>query len=118
MSTQEMQIPRISVERPAGRRFGFALVVAVALVAGGFVGRSTAPTERAQAIVRSATVLSDLGVTSSGDARRAEMHKAMNGITVARVPAIQLDPKSVGSSESLKRAQMYRAMNRLLPQQR
>jgi hypothetical protein len=112
MSTQEMQLPGITVGRPV-RRFGFVVLVAVALVAGGFVGRSTAPTERAQAIVRPATTLSELGVSSIGDARRAEMHAAMNGLAGTR-----LDPKSVGSTEARRIAQMYRAMNGFSPQQR
>jgi hypothetical protein len=118
MSAQEMQLPGITVGRPAVRRFSFAVLIAVALVAGGFVGRSTAPTDRVQADVRPATALSGLGVSSIGDARRAEMHAAMNGILagVARAPATRLDPKSVVSPESRRRARMYRAMNGLSPQ--
>ena len=89
MSTQEMQIPRVTVGKPAIRRLGFTVLIVVALAAGGFVGRSTAPTVRSQADVRPATSLSDLGVGSVGDARRAEVHRAMNRIQAdaARAPA-------------------------------
>ena len=80
MSTQEMQIPRVAVGTPAIRRLGFTLLVVVALSAGGFVGRSTAPTARPQSVVRPATSLSELGVSSVGDAGRAAMHKAMGRI--------------------------------------
>jgi hypothetical protein len=120
MSTQELQVPRITFGRPAVRRFGVATLVAVALVAGGFVGRSTAPTERAQADVRPTIALSALGVSSIGDARRAEMHAAMNGILAdtASAPATRSDPTSAVSPDARRRAEMYRAMNGLLPQQR
>jgi hypothetical protein len=119
MSTQEMQIPRVAVDKPAIRRLGFTVLVVVALAAGGFVGRSTAPTVRSQADVRPATSLSELGISSVGDAHRAEMHAAMNGLAgTADAPATRLDPKSVGSTGARRIAQMYRAMNGFSPQQR
>jgi hypothetical protein len=120
MSTKEMQIPRVAVGKPNVRRVGWIMVVVAALAAGGYVGRSTAPTERSQADIRPTTALSSLGVSSVGDERRAEMHKAMDGILADTTPisTSHVGPKAEEPSAYLRYVQMHRARNWLLPQQR
>jgi hypothetical protein len=79
MSTQLLQAPGNVMVHRNGRRLAVAASVVAALFAGALVGRSTAPTTSSPA-VRQATALSTIGESSLGDARRAEMFEAMNGL--------------------------------------
>ena len=114
MSTQQLQVPRTTIAQENGRRFVAAAAIAVALFAGAVIGRSTAPVASSTA-VRPATALLTLGESSAGDAGRAEMFRAMNGLGAA--PGIGLDPKDVTSPASARMNEMFRAMNGLRHQQ-
>jgi len=114
MSTQQLQVPRTRITRENGRRLVAAATIAVALFAGAVIGRSTAPVASPTA-VRPATALLTLGESSAGDAGRAEMFQAMNGLGAA--PGIGLDPKDVTSATSARMNEMFRAMNGLSHQQ-
>jgi hypothetical protein len=82
MSTQSLQVQRPVVTHRNSRRLVAAASVAAALFVGGLlIGRSTAPTT-SSSVVRPATELT-LGESSSGDAARAEMFDAMNGLGTA-----------------------------------
>jgi hypothetical protein len=78
MSTQSLQVQRPAITHRNSRRLVAAASVATALFVGALVGRSTAPTASSP-IVRPATQLT-LGDSSAGDAGRAEMFGAMNGL--------------------------------------
>ena len=121
MSTQEMQIPRMTAANRPPRWFVLAVLLVATLAVGAVVGRSTAPTTRSQADVRPVTALSTVGTLSIGDARRVEMNRAMNGILADTAPAlgsVHIGQKSALSADAIRRAEMFRRMNRLLPQQR
>ena len=82
MSSEEMQLPRVSrgglSAKPVGASFALA---ALLLTSGIVVGRATAPTQvRAPA---PATTQVDLGARSVGDLHRARMFAAMNGLRSA-----------------------------------
>ena len=114
MSTQSLQVQRSTAGQGNGRRFVAAGVIAAALFVGAMIGRSTAPATSSTA-VRPATELSTIGESSAGDARRAEMFTAMNGLGAA--PVSGLDPTTVSSPTSTRMDEMYRAMNGLRHQQ-
>jgi hypothetical protein len=79
MSSEEMQLPRVSAGRLSAKRTGAAFALAALLLTSGVVvGRATAPAQ-----VRApepATTRVHLGGPSIGDLHRAEMFKAMNGL--------------------------------------
>jgi hypothetical protein len=106
MATQEIRLPQTWSERRVARRAGVGLALVAALGLGAVVGRSTVSTPQVREALRPATTLTDVGATSIGDLRRAEMFRAMNGI----LPA-QLGVRSIGD---LRRAEMFRAMNGIL----
>ena len=86
MSTQSLQVQSPVISHRNGRRLAAVASVAAALFVGTLIGRSTAPTASSP-VVRPATQLT-LGESSSGDAARAEMFDAMNGLgTAAGDPA-------------------------------
>lgn len=114
MSTQLLQVQRRTAVQGNGRRLVAAAAIASALFVGALIGRSTAPTASSTA-VRPATELSTLGESSAGDAGRAEMFRAMNGLGAA--PATGLDPKDVSSPNATRLDEMFRAMNGLRHQQ-
>jgi hypothetical protein len=114
MSTQLLQVKRRTVAEGNGRRLVAAAVIAAALFVGALIGRSTAPAASSTA-VRAATELAMPGESSSGDAGRAEMFRAMNGLGVAS--ATGLDPDIVSSPTSTRLDEMFRAMNGLRHQQ-
>ncbi len=111
MSTQPLLIPRgVTVQR-SGRRIAVIASIAVALFAGTLIGRATAP-DPPSLVAHPATLLT-VGNPSLGDARRAEMFRAMNGLlpTATIQPATRLDPKDVSSASSARRTEMLRAMS-------
>ena len=62
------------------RNRGIAAVsIVAALFVGTLIGRFDAPATSSQ-VVRPATALSTIGASSLGDARRAEVFHAMNGL--------------------------------------
>ena len=79
MSTQLLQVQRSTVAEGNGRRLVAAAAIATALFVGALIGRWTGPTESSTA-VGAVTELSTLGESSAGDAGRAEMFAAMNGL--------------------------------------
>lgn len=78
MSTQSLQVQRPVITHRNSRRLVAVASVAAALFVGTLIGRSTAPTA-SSSVVRPATELT-LGESSSGDAGRAAMFGAMNGL--------------------------------------
>ena len=78
MSTQSLQVQRPVITHRNSRRLVAVASVAAALFVGTLIGRSTAPSASSP-VVRQATELT-LGESSSGDAGRAEMFAAMNGL--------------------------------------
>ena len=117
MATQPLLIPRgVTVQR-GGRRVAIITSIAVALFAGTLIGRATAP-DTSSLVAHPATLLT-VGNLSQGDAGRAEMFGAMNGLlpTASIQPATRLDPKSVSSASSARLDEMFRAMNGLNHQQ-
>ena len=117
MSTQPLLIPQGVTVQQNGRRIAIITSIAIALFAGALIGRATAP-DTSSLVARPATLL-QVGHLSQGDAGRAEMFRAMNGLlpTATIQPATSLDPKSVSSASSARLAEMFRAMNGLRHQQ-
>jgi len=78
MSTQSLQVQQPVIAHRNGRRLVAVASVAAALLVGTLIGRSTAPSA-SSSVVRPAAPLT-LGEASSGDAGRAAMFDAMNGL--------------------------------------
>ena len=116
MSTQPLLIPQGVTVQQSGRRIAIITSIAVALFAGALIGRATAPDT--SLVAHPATLLT-VGHLSQGDAGRAEMFRAMNGLlpTATIQPATRLDPKGVSSASSARLNEMFRAMNGLRHQQ-
>ena len=78
MSTRSLQVQSPVITHRNSRRLVAVASVAAALFVGTLIGRSTAPTA-SPPVVRPAPELT-LGESSSGDAGRAAMFHAMNGL--------------------------------------
>ncbi|MEO8423279.1 MAG: hypothetical protein ABI595_05115 [Actinomycetota bacterium] len=109
MSTQQLQMPDSVIIHRSGRRLVVAASIATALFAGALIGRETAPTTPSLGV--RASTLSAIGALSLGDARRAEMLDAMNGLRSTRAPATQLNPDVVSPGSA--RAEMFQALEAL-----
>ena len=117
MSTQPLLIPQgVEIQR-SGRRIAIITSIAVALFAGALIGRATAP-DTSSLVAHPATLLA-VGHLSEGDAGRAEMFRAMNGLLPTAIiqPATTLDPRDATSASSARLDEMFRAMNGLRHQQ-
>ena len=117
MSTQQLLIPRGATVQRSGRRIAIITSIAVALFAGTLIGRATAP-DTSSVVAHAATLLT-VGNLSQGDAGRAEMFGAMNGLlpTASIQPATRLDPKGGSPATSARLDERFRAMNGLNHQQ-
>ena len=78
MSTRSLQVQRPVITHRNSRRLVAVASVAAALFVGTLIGRSTVPTA-SPPVVRPGPELT-LGESSSGDAGRAAMFDAMNGL--------------------------------------
>jgi len=82
MSTREMQVPRTLTGTTGSKRAAAAALVIAALAVGAVVGRSTAPTAQVREAVRPATALAGVGARSLGDTARMQEHLVMGEAAV------------------------------------
>ena len=93
MSTQPLLIPQGVTVQQNGRRIAIITSIAVALFAGALIGRATAP-DTSSLVAHPATLLT-VGHLSQGDAGRAEMFRAMNGL----LPTATIQPATTARPE-------------------